>query len=257
MIEYPYHVGELQWILFPYYGLTNCVAAWRAYQLNEVNLIVRIWMVVGLIGGAHGHLMDFIQVLKGDNRLYFDVIKATKLQHVMGMVLLAFPSLLGIYAMVYLYIVNVSGWSSESWVLFILVCLTLGWDLYYTMGWGTSFQWHKNHVLAHCVFLISEYTSTGYLASKDESSFTFFGIQLVVALGLELLLFFPHLMFYNKSFKSKESNVLNKAMQIKPSNMDTKNVVSGIFGFVMIFATAIAVDFFIKRHHPKAYIPTS
>ena len=52
-------------------------------------------------------------------------------------------------------------------------------------------------------------------------------------------------------------HLLNKVMQIKPSNMDTKNVVSGIFGFVMIFSTAIAVDFIIKRHHPKAYIPTS
>ena len=64
MIESKNHVGELQWSLFPYYALTNWVAALRAYQLSEVNFIIRIWMVIGLIGGAHGHFMDFLQVLK-------------------------------------------------------------------------------------------------------------------------------------------------------------------------------------------------
>ena len=251
MIEQPYHVGELQWSLFPYYGLTNCVAAFRAYQLAEVNLIVRIWMVVGLVGGAHGHLMDFIQVLKGDNRLYFDVIKASKAQHWMGMLLLAFPSLLGIYAMAYLYILNVSGWSNESWILFVLICLTLGWDLYYTMGWGTGFQWHKNHVLAHCVFLISEYTSTGYLASKGESSFSFFGIQLMIAVCLELLLFFPHLLFY-KNFKTTEQE-----KSISKKILEKRNMLLGIMSFIIIFGTATGLDFLVKQHHPLAYIPNS
>ena len=102
MIEVPYHVGELHWGLFPYYGLTNCVAALRAYQLSEINILIRIWMVVGLVGGAHGHMMDFIQVLKGDYRLHFDVIRVTKYQELLGMVLLAFPSLLGICSMAYL-----------------------------------------------------------------------------------------------------------------------------------------------------------
>ena len=64
MIESKIHVGELQWSLFPYYALTNWVAALRAYQLSEVNFIIRTWMVIGLIGGAHGHFMDFLQVLK-------------------------------------------------------------------------------------------------------------------------------------------------------------------------------------------------
>ena len=64
MIESKNHVGELQWSLFPYYALTNWVAALRAYQLSEVNIIIRTWMVIGLIGGAHGHFMDFLQVLK-------------------------------------------------------------------------------------------------------------------------------------------------------------------------------------------------
>ena len=251
MIEQPYHVGELQWVLFPNYALTNCVAAWRAYQLSEVNLIVRAWMVIGLIGGAHGHLMDFIQVLKGDNRLYFDVIKATKLQHLMGMVLLAFPSLLGIYGMVYLYITNVSGRSSESWILSVLVCLTLGWDLYYTMGWGTSFQWHKNHVLAHCVFLVSEYTSTGYLASKGESSFTFFGIQLVIALLLELLLFFPHMLFYETS-NSKVSNEAWNNKRIKKNNLEKVNMTLGAFAFLIVFGVAIGLDCAVKQRNPNA-----
>ena len=64
MIELKYHVGELQWGLFPYYALTNWVAALRAYQLEEINIVIRLWMVVGLIGGAHGHFMDWYQVIK-------------------------------------------------------------------------------------------------------------------------------------------------------------------------------------------------
>ena len=134
MIEVPYHVGELNWGLFPYYGLTNCVAALRAYQLSEINILIRTYMLVVLVGGAHGHMMDFIQVLKGDRRLYFDVIQATKSQELLGMVLLAFSSLLGIYARAYLFIRDVSGWSNESYILILLVSVTLGWDLYYTMG---------------------------------------------------------------------------------------------------------------------------
>ena len=64
MIEFKNHVGELHCSLFPYYALTNWVAALRAYQLDEINIIIRLWMVVGLIGGAHGHFMDLYQVLK-------------------------------------------------------------------------------------------------------------------------------------------------------------------------------------------------
>ena len=72
MIEVPGHVGELNWGLFPYYALTNCVAAWRAWQLKEINLILRMWFVVGLVGGAWGHFKDFTQVLKGQLSLSFN-----------------------------------------------------------------------------------------------------------------------------------------------------------------------------------------
>ena len=44
-----------------------------------------------------------------------------------------------------------------------LSLFTLGFDLYYTNQWDTSFFWHKTHVLAHFVFLISEYAALGYL----------------------------------------------------------------------------------------------
>ena len=85
----------------------------------------------------------------------------------MGMCLLALPSLMGIYAMAHLYITNVSGWfSAESNALAALSALTLGFDLYYTSQWGTSFFWHKTHVLAHFVFLISEYAALGYLQGR-------------------------------------------------------------------------------------------
>ena len=90
----------------------------------------------------------------------------------MGMCLLAFPSLLGIYAMAHLYITNISGWfSAESNVLATLSALTLGFDLYYTSQWSTSFFWHKTHVLAHFVFLISEYGALGYLQGWQAQSY--------------------------------------------------------------------------------------
>ena len=81
-----------------------------------------------------------------------------------GMCLLAFPSLLGIFAMAHVYITSVSGWlTAESNTLAILSAFTLGFDLYYTSQWDTSFFWHKTHVFAHFVFLISEYAALGYL----------------------------------------------------------------------------------------------
>ena len=88
MIEHKTHVGELHWGLFPYYALTNWVAALRAYQLTEVNFIIRIWMVIGLIGGAHGHFNDFLQVCKGDTRGWLEVKKPGKLEQLMGVALL-------------------------------------------------------------------------------------------------------------------------------------------------------------------------
>ena len=58
----------------------------------------------------------------------------------MGTALLAFPSLLGIYAMVYLYITNISFWSIESYLLVILSLTTVGYDLY-TVRQGTFKKW--------------------------------------------------------------------------------------------------------------------
>jgi|ERR1712130_585655 len=155
-----------------------------------------------------------------------------------GMLVLGFPSLLGVYAMAYLYIINVSGWSIETYILIILSIVTLYCDLYYTLGWGTNFKWHKIHVLAHCVFLISEYTATGYRASKTEDSFSFFGIQLVVAMGLELMLFFPHLVF-----------------NVKQKSVDQKNMQNGIMVAMFIFGFSFGLDFLIKKNNALAYIP--
>ena len=43
------------------------------------------------------------------------MVKATKKDMLIGMCVLAFPSLLGIYAMAHLYITNISGWlTAES-----------------------------------------------------------------------------------------------------------------------------------------------
>ena len=81
MIYPPTHVGELHFALFPYYAFTNWVAAMRAWQLSEINLLIRLWMVIGLVAGAFGHFKDMTQVWKGDSRLHFDVIKATKKDH--------------------------------------------------------------------------------------------------------------------------------------------------------------------------------
>ena len=92
----------------------------------------------------------------------------------MGMCLLALPSLMGIYAMAHLYIANVSGWfSAESNALAALSALTLGFDLYYTSQWGTSFFWHKTHVFAHFTFLISEYAALGYLQGRKSHPVSF------------------------------------------------------------------------------------
>ena len=60
----PYtHVGEIHFILFPFYLLTNCLAAYRAYQLTEINIYMRIWMTIGLAGGGFSHANDFIAML--------------------------------------------------------------------------------------------------------------------------------------------------------------------------------------------------
>lgn len=243
MLEVPVHVGELHWVLLPYYALTNCVAAYGAYQLGEINVLVRLWMVIGLAGGAYGHYKDLTQVLKGDNRLFSDTLQTTKMYHLIGLLLLALPSLLGIYAKAYLYVINVSGWSNESYILFSLTCLTLGWDLYYTIGWGVSFNWHKNHVLAHCVFLLSEYTATGYFASKGIHSYSFFGIQAAVAILLETLLFSPSVAFSTKNKYAKRSE-----------NGDNKNTRQGIAAFIFVFGLAFGLDCLIRRMNPHPYI---
>lgn len=237
MIDPPTHVGELQFALFPYYALTNWVAAFRAWQLTEINLYIRLWMVIGLVAGAFGHYKDMVQVWNGDSRLHFEVIRVTKYGQYFGMAMFAFPSLLGIYAMAYLYIYNVSGWTLESYIITALICFTLCYDLYYTLGWGLSFSWHKKHVLAHCVFLLSEYSATGYFAHLEFPSNSFFGVQLIVAILLEFALFNPS-MFYKIPQKKKESNMVN-----------------GILLGLVIFGTAFGLDYLVKRRNPFAYIP--
>ena len=109
--------------------------------------------------------------------------------------------------------------------------------MYYTLGWGLSFSWHKKHVLAHCVFLLSEYSATGYFAHLGFSSNSFFGVQLVVAILLEFALFCPNII-YKIPQKKTESNMVN-----------------GILLGLVIFSTAFGLDYFVKRRNPFAYIP--
>jgi len=246
MIESKNHVGELHCSLFPYYALTNWIAALRAYQLDEINIIIRLWMVVGLIGGAHGHFMDLYQVLKGDPQGWLEVKKPGKVGQFMGLALLGFPSLLGIYAMVYLYITNISFWTSESYFLVILSLITVGYDLYFVSFWNTSFWWHQNHVFAHCTFLISEYAACGYLAFKGIDTFSFFGIQAVISICIEILLFFPGLAFKLPD-KDKDTGKLKK--------YDEQNMKNGVIVSMGIFSLAFILDYLIKSKNPSMYIP--
>ena len=48
---------------------------------------------------------------QGDPQGWLEVKKPGKVGQFMGLALLGFPSLLGIYAMVYLYVTNISFWT--------------------------------------------------------------------------------------------------------------------------------------------------
>ena len=168
----------------------------------------------------------------------------------MGMALLGFPSLLGIYAMVYLYITNtISFWSTESYLLVILSLLTVGYDLYFTNLWNTSFWWHQNHVFAHCTFLISEYAACGYLASKNIETFSFFGIQALISVCIEILLFFPQIVFKMPQKDGDTGKVKKKLFD------DEQNLKVGFLTFLCIFGLAFGADFLIKSRNPYIYIP--
>ena len=65
-----------------------------------------------------------VQVYQGDSNLLFEVLRVSKKGILFGMVMFAFPSLLGIYAMAYLYISNVSGWTFESYIITALIGFT-------------------------------------------------------------------------------------------------------------------------------------
>ena len=164
----------------------------------------------------------------------------------MGMALLGFPSLLGIYAMVYLYIINISFWSIESYLLATLSLITVGYDLYFTSMWNSSFWWHQNHVFAHCTFLISEYAANGYLASKNIETFSFFGIQALISVCIEMLLFFPQIVF-------KMPQKDNDTGKVKKH--DGQNMKVGFLTFLCIFGLAFGVDYWIKSRNPYIYIP--
>ena len=129
---------------------------------------------------------------QGDPQGWLEVKKPGKIGQFMGLALLGFPSLLGIYAMVYLYVTNISFWTSESYFLVILSLITVGYDLYFVSFWNTSFWWHQNHVFAHCTFLISEYAACGYLAFKVELDNIGFESLLTFFLWLCNLLCMPY-----------------------------------------------------------------
>ena len=69
--------------------------------------------------------------------------------------------------------------------------------------------------------------------------FSFFGIQLLVGVSLEVLLFFPQLAFN---------------MKPSPKN-DSQNMRNGVMTFVLIFGAAFGIDYLIKMQYPYAYIP--
>ena len=148
--------------------------------------------------------------------------------------------------MVYLYITNISFWSTESYLLVILSLITVGYDLYFVSFWNSSFWWHQNHVFAHCTFLISEYAACGYLAYKEIESFSFFGIQAAVAVCLEIVLFLPQVVFR----MPKKDQVTGKLLKF-----DQENMKRGFYMFLCIFGFAFGLDFYVKSRNPKMYIP--
>ena len=81
------------------------------------------------------------------------------------------------------------------------------------------------------------------------ASFTFFGIQLVIAICLELLLFFPQLAFYVTPTKH------NKHMTGHKETEDNKNMQAGMIICLEIFGFAFGLDYMIKSHSPDVYIP--
>ena len=136
-------------------------------------------------------------MLAGDNRKLLDTVRH-KPHPLFGLLVFALPSLLGVYLLNWCYISEVAGWSYESYVIVVASLLTLCWDLYYTSNWECTFIWHKNHVLGHLVFVLSEYSSTRFFASKGIETWSFNRIFLYLALCIELVLFFPHLVFSGK-----------------------------------------------------------
>ena len=69
--------------------------------------------------------------------------------------------------------------------------------------------------------------------------FSFFGIQLVVGICLEVLLFFPHFAFNMKTSPKEES----------------QNMRNGMIVFALIYGGAFGLDYVIKMQYPFAYIP--
>ena len=94
--------------------------------------------------------------------------------------------------------------------------------------------------------MISAFCNSQAVADASEAPlpaqpyFSFFGIQLVVGVCLEVLLFFPQLAF-----------------NVKPSPKDneSRNMRNGSIVFALIFGAAFGLDYFVKMRHPFAYIP--
>ena len=142
MIILPSNIGELNMLVFPYYALTNVVSAYRAYQLPGLNYWVRVWLVIGLAGGAAGHYFDFLNGFMHDGKqLSGKNEEPAQWQQIFGFFAFAVPSLLGIVGIWKLYIDQVIGWTSEAYVILVLGFATIAFDASQVSGWASSFQW--------------------------------------------------------------------------------------------------------------------
>ena len=71
---------------------------------------------------------------------------------------------------------------------------------------------------------------------------------MVIALCLELLLFFPGLLFKLPKNKVKTDDS-------KMGYHREENMVRGFFAAIIIFGLAFGIDYFVKIRNPRAYVP--
>ena len=89
-------------------------------------------------------------------------------------------------------------------------------------------------------------SSSIQLNLKGIDTFSFFGIQAVISICIEILLFFPGLAFKLPD-KGKDTGKLNK--------YDEQNMKNGVIVSMGIFSLAFILDYLIKSKNPSMYIP--